>query len=89
MYYKYQYSFIYNWSKFKKADFSGSENDLYFGTEGVGCSGTHAPKAKSIEPIVMTQKSILFKTYAKILVKPKSLFFAKSTRRAKAFDMNT
>jgi hypothetical protein len=35
MYYKYYYSFIYNWSKFKKADFSKSENDFYFRTEGV------------------------------------------------------
>jgi hypothetical protein len=35
MYYKYQYSFIYNWSKLKKIDFSGSENDFYFGTERV------------------------------------------------------
>ena len=37
MYYKYQYSFIYNWSKLIKVDFSGSENDFYFGTEGVAC----------------------------------------------------
>jgi hypothetical protein len=36
MYYKYYYSSIYNWSKFKKIDFSRSENDFYFGTEGVG-----------------------------------------------------
>jgi hypothetical protein len=35
MYYKYYYSFIYNWSKFKKVYFSGSENDFYFGIEGV------------------------------------------------------
>jgi len=25
----------YNWSKLKKIDFSGSENEFYFGTEGV------------------------------------------------------
>jgi len=37
MYYKYQYSFIYNWSKLIKIDLSGSENDFYFGTEGVAC----------------------------------------------------
>jgi hypothetical protein len=34
MYYKY-YHFIYNWSKFKKVDFSESDNDFYFGTEVV------------------------------------------------------
>jgi hypothetical protein len=32
MYYKYYYSFIYNWSKFKKVDFLGSENEFCFGT---------------------------------------------------------
>jgi Na+/H+-dicarboxylate symporter len=34
MYYKYYYSFTYNWSKFKKVNFSGNENDFYFGTKG-------------------------------------------------------
>ena len=29
---KYMY---YNWSKLKKVDFLGSENEFYFGTEGV------------------------------------------------------
>ena len=38
MYYKYKYYFIYNWSKLKNIDFSGSENDFYFGTEGVEVS---------------------------------------------------
>jgi hypothetical protein len=33
MYYKYYYSFIYNWSKFKKVNLSKNENDFYFGTE--------------------------------------------------------
>jgi hypothetical protein len=35
MYYKYYYSFIYNWSKFKKVNFSKNENDFYFRTERV------------------------------------------------------
>jgi hypothetical protein len=35
MHYKYLYILIYIWSKFKAFDFSGSENDIYFGTEGV------------------------------------------------------
>jgi hypothetical protein len=35
MHYKYLYILIYIWSKFKAFDFSGSENDVYFGTEGV------------------------------------------------------
>jgi hypothetical protein len=35
MYYKYQYSFIHNWSKLKKVDFSRSENVFCFGTKGV------------------------------------------------------
>jgi hypothetical protein len=33
MYYKYYYSFIYNWSKLKITDFSENKNDFYFRTE--------------------------------------------------------
>jgi hypothetical protein len=35
MHYKYLYILIYIWSKFKAFDFSGRENDIYFGTERV------------------------------------------------------
>jgi hypothetical protein len=35
MHYKYLYFLVYIWSKFKVFDFSKSENDIYFGTEGV------------------------------------------------------
>jgi hypothetical protein len=40
MYYKYQYSFIYNWSKLKIVDFSESENVFCLGTEGVASTST-------------------------------------------------
>jgi hypothetical protein len=33
--YKYYYFLVYIWSKLKVLDFSGSEKDIYFGTEGV------------------------------------------------------
>jgi hypothetical protein len=55
MCYKCYYSFIYNWSKFKKVDFSGSENDFYFGTEGVMF---YYPNSKSISTKEL-QKGVL------------------------------
>jgi hypothetical protein len=35
MHYKYFYILVYIWSEFKTFDFSGNENNIYFGTEGV------------------------------------------------------
>jgi hypothetical protein len=35
IYYKYQYFLIYVWTKLKAFDSSGSENDIYFGAEGI------------------------------------------------------